>query len=505
MMNRGIAFSTVFAAAVAAGVVGRAQGQTLTLYQGPGYSTATTSGYHNPSIQTLPGMTAGNGVGVGQSLYYSGGTYSGVTQGFLLNTSGTPVQLQPIAVNSASHSSSTPYAVNASGITVGYSTQYNGSGTGPAPVVWNVSGGVTALQTLGTDSNGNPYGYAVAINANGTAAGYDGAVIGSFGSVPQQYATTWNTSTAAITKLAVFSTSTAGNFSASGLAINSAGSVVGTASVYNGTAVGGSAPVLWTAGTNTAKALGTLGTTTAGFTAGTAYAINDLGFSAGSEAVYNSAGTKLGTAPTRWDASGNVTQLGTLGVASTNNQFTGQANAINLIGTIVGTSAEYTGAGASVGTRAAVWAAGSSAVNELPNLGLSTAGSTSSDAYSINDDGLAVGYATDYSSNGTSLGNHATLWVPSSSTPSGYSVIDLNSLLNPTDASEYVVTSADSISNTDWVTAIETNLQTTYTQEVLFNVAAEDPAAVPEPASLLTLLASATAVLLLGRPRRQQA
>ena len=511
-MNRRTPFSIVAAAAAVTVAAGGAQG-ALTLYQGLPYS-ATGTGYKSPSIPVQPGMTAGNGTGVGNELTYVNGTYNGVTQGLVINSSGNGgtgnvVLLQPLATSSAGRSSSQPYAINPSGTTAGYSLQYNGTTSGQAPVAWNAAGAVTPLQNLGVDVNGNPFGAAVAINANGIAAGNDAQTLSSPGTATQLYAATWDTSTAAISKLAVFSTgtfgTTAGQFYAQAYAINSAGTSVGTARVYSSTSTStGTAPVLWaagTAGTMTATALGTLGTATTGLTSGFAYAVNDQGVSAGQVADYNAAGTRLGLAPARWDASGAVTPLGTLGVASTNNQFIGQANAINYAGTAVGNSAEYTAAGASVGTRATVWAAGSSAVNELPNLGTLSSGNTTSNAYSINDDGLIVGSATAYSG-GVSLGSHATLWVPDATAASGYDVDDLNSLLNPTDASNYVLNTAYSISSSDWVTASETNLQTNTTEEVLFNVSALDPVAVPEPTSL-AVIASATAVPLLGRRRRR--
>ncbi len=130
----------------------------------------------------------------------------------------------------------------------------------------------------------------------------------------------------------------------------------------------------------------------AGFTAGTAYAVNDSGVSVGNETAYNATGGHLGTAPTRWEASGNVSQLGTLGSLSAGTFF-GVADSVNSAGTAVGVSTDYNSSGTSIGNRATIWAAGTTAAVELPNLGTNAGGSTTTQALSINDDGLAVGSA----------------------------------------------------------------------------------------------------------------
>ena len=503
-MNRRTAMFVVTAAAAATVTAGRARGQSLTLDYGPTPYNGV-SGYRSPSVPTLPGMTAGNGVGVGKASVYANSTFTGVTYAYQIQSSGSVIQLQPAGTSSTGQSSSTPYAVNASGITVGSSTTYNGAGNGPAPVMWNASGGVTVLANLGTDVNGNSYGYDYAINQYGVSAGQQTAFNASGGQTGI-YAVRWDATGTVIAALNPLGTSSTGSSNAQANAINSAGTAVGTGTDFTGVGSNnlGSRAVLWAGGGTTITVLGTLGTTTgtaAGSTSGTAYAVNDNGVSVGTEAVYNSAGTRLGTAPTRWDASGNVTQLGTLGVSSSSNQFTGQANAINYSGTAVGSSIEYNAAGGSIGNRATVWAAGGSAVAELPNLGLSSTGSTTSNAYSINDDGLIVGTALSFNSSGGST-PHATLWV--SNQQGGYAAVDLNTLLNTSDgdASNFVLNTAYSISSTDWVTALATYEPTNTQEEVLFNVSFEDPLATPEPTSMV-LLATAVSVPLLGRRRRR--
>ncbi len=525
-MNRRIALSVVASAAAVTVAANRAWGQTLTLYQGPAYSS-TGTGYKSGSIgQQFQYMTAGNGVGVGKANNYSNGTYvSGSGLAFEISSSGagTPglnnaFQLLPAGNSSTGISTSSPYSINASGIAVGSSNTYNTSNnmTAPAAVMWNASGGVTVLANLGTDANGNSYGYDAAINQYNVSTGQVTAFSAS-GTQTGIYAVRWDATGQNISKLDPLALSSSGSSLAQPYAINSSGTVVGTATDYNSSFGSiGSRAVLWAGGGTKITVLGTLGTTngnaSTGSTSATAYAVNDNGISVGTETVYNTSNSKVGAAPVRWDASGNVTQLGTLGVnaAGGANQFNGQVNAINFAGTAVGLSAAYNSTGGSLGNRAAVWAANATVANELPNLGVSASNVTTSYAYAINTDGLAVGYALNYNSSvgfGAQGATHAVLWVPSLTTtdPSKYVAYDLNTLLNASDAnasSGFILNSAYSISDTDWVSATETNIQSNATQDVLFNVSFLDPAAAPEPTSMV-LLASATVLPLLGRRRRR--
>ena len=382
---------------------------------------------------------------------------------------------------------------------MGSSSTYNGTGSGPAPVLWNASGGVTVLQNLGTDTNGNTFGYDYAVNQYGVSAGQQTAY-NATGGQTGIYAVRWDAS-GKIAALAPQSTSGTGSSNAQAYAINSAGTVVGSATAFTGvgSASLGSRPVLWAGGGTAVTTLGILGTTTGGSTSGTAYAVNDSNTSVGTVTAYTAGGSSLGAAATRWDASGNVTQLNPLGTSSTGTSSS-TAYALNSAGTTIGYSTQYNSSGTSIGNRATVWAAGSTTAVELTNLGLSATGSTTTNAYGINDDGLIVGNALVFNSSNPSGVTHATLWL--SNGTGLYTPTDLNALLSPTDASNFVLNTAYSISNTDWVTALATYLPTNTQEEVLFNLSAEDTVAAPEPTSL-ALLASAAAAPLLARRRRR--
>ena len=510
----------MIAAAGAAVAADRAQAQAypnLTVYAGPGGlnapGTPNAGAGYNASSQLAtalpfgPGMTAGNGVGVGDTTVYN--TSSKATSSiaaFRFDSSGNVVMLAPAGMSSASVPTfqSTPYAINAAGITVGESNVYSGTTPGQQAVAWNASGGVMPL-TVPSTSGGLPFSYAYAVNAGGTAAGtYYNFTVGGY------YAATWNTTTGAITTLPTLSS--VANFQDQANAINTAGTVVGFATQStNGTTSLGPRATLWAAGGTTALQLATLPNTpaTAVFTTAQANAVNNSGVSVGVEPAFNATGGSAGTGAVRWSPTGAATQLPALSTTLTG-VSTAVAYSINSAGTAVGYSTVYAaGTSNSIGNRATIWSSGSTPMaTELPNLsatlGQSSSGGVVTIAYSINDDGLAVGSEQLYGSGGSPTVLNAMLWVPGSS--GGYSAIDLNSLLSASDAGNYTLIAADSISNTDWVTALAQNPTTGFRQEVLFSVAAEDPnaAAVPEPTSV-ALVVSAAIPLVARRRRRHRA
>src|SRR5437667_11146777 len=100
--------------------------------------------------------------------------------------------------------------------------------------------------------------------------------------------------------------------------------------------------------------LSVLSTGSNGFTNTNAYAINNAGVSAGFITRFDSGGVNKGTRAARWDAAGNVTELGGIN-ADASGVTTGAAFAISQFGTAVGRAAKYTAAGAGLGSRAMRW------------------------------------------------------------------------------------------------------------------------------------------------------
>ncbi len=190
-------------------------------------------------------------------------------------------------------------------------------------------------------------------------------------------------------------------------AINFGGAVVGVAS---------NQASYWASGTTKAALLGNLGASSTGALSSRANIINANGVIGGYSEVYGGAtgSTDLGFRAVRWDSStAAATQLGNLGT-STAGSTQSQVYNLNVNGLAVGYATKYgvpTGGTtvSSLGARATSWAAGQTGVTELGNLGLSTTGTTTSNAYGVNAGGTAVGQANKYAS-GSSVGTRAVAW-----------------------------------------------------------------------------------------------
>jgi uncharacterized membrane protein len=113
-------------------------------------------------------------------------------------------------------------------------------------------------------------------------------------------------------------------------------------------------------------------------------------------AVKYTSGTVLGARSVRWDASGAAAiELGNLGVSSSGTTNS-EAYAVNAAGTTVGYARKYTSGGADLGQRAVRWDASSTIATELDNLGTGNGGTTFSVANVINAGGATVGFAEKY-------------------------------------------------------------------------------------------------------------
>jgi uncharacterized membrane protein len=108
----------------------------------------------------------------------------------------------------------------------------------------------------------------------------------------------------------------------------------------------------------------------------------------------------------RWDASGAITELGDLSPGSPVTPRT-RAFAVNESGTAVGYSQALFQGVLQLGTRAVRWDGSGTAATELGNLGL-VSGRTQSEAWDINENGTAVGWAIQ--GGGTSGPRRAVRW-----------------------------------------------------------------------------------------------
>jgi uncharacterized membrane protein len=185
-------------------------------------------------------------------------------------------------------------------------------------------------------------------------------------------------------------------------AMDGAGNVVGhVIDKYDGEHVRTRA-VRWDAGGTAATELANLGTDPNGYTWGGASDVNAAGAIVGSAEKFDASGLSQGWRALRWDASGAMTELGTL---DTNNSAGGAYNvatAINDAGTAIGLADKYDAAGVPKGQRAVRWDAGSTVPTELANLGTDANGFNETSAIAINSAGVIVGTAWKFDANGLS-------------------------------------------------------------------------------------------------------
>jgi hypothetical protein len=244
------------------------------------------------------------------------------------------------------------------------------------------------------------------VNSSGTAVGY--AEMYNSGGNNGLRAVRWDGSGTAATELGNLGMDTVGYTECQTNAVNAAGTVVGFADKFVAGINKGQRAVRWDSGGTTATELDNLGLDPSGFTNAWALAVNDAGTAVGQSYKYASGGS-LGERAVRWDASGTTaTELGTLGTDSSGVTHA-YADAVNGADTAVGSAESYV-SGSNHGYRAVRWN-GSGAAAELDSLGTDSSGSTFAQANAVNSAGSAVGYSRKYvAGSDADLGYRAVRW-----------------------------------------------------------------------------------------------
>lgn len=138
------------------------------------------------------------------------------------------------------------------------------------------------------------------------------------------------------------------------------------------------------------------------------WAVSDSGIAISNFSQQDGTSRIQGSPGFRWDASGAVTELGSLGADASGKSSTYPC-AVNGAGTVVGYGFKYDGAGVLVGRQAVRWdATGRS--TELGNLGSDSAGKTDSYAYAINGAGTTVGSSKKFDAVHNYWGTRAVRW-----------------------------------------------------------------------------------------------
>jgi hypothetical protein len=376
------------------------------------------------------------------------------------------------------------YAINASGMSVGYAND----STGYRAVRWDQNGEITELALVTQDITYDSR--AVAINDNGIIVGYSSLANGE-SPIPVDKSRGYSNDAQRAVRWTYGSVTVLGDINptapayisgytdpegipdyvghSGAVAINDSGTAIGFADKYNWVVsqiypmppnwtYGGIRAVRWDAGGTTATELGGLGTdgspsngdhSNAGYAWDQAYAINNSGTIVGSAGKYEDSlpafPVHQGTRAVRWDAGSTLaTELGTLGTDANNTSYS-EAYAINASGTAVGYANKYD-AGIPQGTRAVRWGSSGTAAIELGNLGTDSNNVTNSQANAINSNGIIVGFAEAYDTSGNDLGQRAVYWALDGI------AVDLNTLIDPD--SGWILTEADGISDTGWIDGI---------------------------------------------------
>lgn len=375
----------------------------------PGYDSTTGDGYQAGVLRNSPGSPLNNhGVGVGVVDRRVGGALLGSPAVRFESTGAAGIVLGDLGLTANGSNFGIPFAINDAGVSVGYITKVEaGLSKGNRAVRWSATGAVMELENLGVSSAGSATGRAVAINATGTAAGRVDKYVA--GSGVGNRAVKWDDA-GNVTELPGLGTNSLGVTQTDALAINDAGIIVGTADKYDGTTAKGSRAVRWDAAGNITE-LGTLGIGASGNTSATATDISETGIAVG-QSLKIDAGVSVGNRAVLWNAgSTTAVELDNLGL-HTNGTTLMAANDVNDSGTSVGFARKYD-AGVLLGERATRWDIDGN-VTELANLGTDVNGNTNARAAALNIAGTAVGYAETHSG-GVFNGRAATIWLPDGS------------------------------------------------------------------------------------------
>jgi hypothetical protein len=204
------------------------------------------------------------------------------------------------------------------------------------------------------------------------------------------------------------------------LAINAFGAIVGQSRDANDHG----RPVRWNAGSGTPTVLSPLEHhIILGPPEGRANDINDNQLAVGwSGKTHPALLSDVGDRAVRWDSSGSAFELGNISSytvgsgAESYTVATSEAYAINNAGVAVGYGTSYDAGGMSRGNRAVRWNAAGVAT-ELGHLGTGISSLTNSAAWAINEAGVAIGFATRFDVNGLNDGQRAVRWNAGSSIP----------------------------------------------------------------------------------------
>lgn len=257
---------------------------------------------------------------VGQAFKFDSGSFRG-TRAVRWEGNGTTItELGGLGQTVVGASESSATDVNAPGTVAGFAVKYeSGVPRGSRAVRWE-SGSTLAIELghLGTDPGGNTNSEALAINDSGTTIGY--AATSSFGNgcvgraciSLGDRAVRWNATVTGATALGHLGTDAQGRTSSRAYAINSSDTAAGFAEKYVGGISKGSRAVRWDGSSSVAHELEVLSVDPLGNSSATALAINESGHVVGEAALYDENGVLHGVRAVYWNPAGEIVELDSL-------------------------------------------------------------------------------------------------------------------------------------------------------------------------------------------------
>jgi hypothetical protein len=336
-------------------------------------------------------------IAVGTAAKYVDGADKGTRAVRWAASGSSATELGNLGVDSSGCTKATAYALNNAGVVVGYAIKYiDGVDKGMHAVRWDASGNATELGYLGADNSSS----ARALNNLGIVVGYVNTPKGS-------RAVRWDES-GNVTELANLGVSISGYTSATAIAVNDAGTALGYADKYVNGVSKGKFAVRWNATGTAITELGNLGFDNNGIATSMPYALNSEDIAVGYAYKYFSGGRSSRVA-VRWDASGNITELGSLGVITFQNSY---ALALNSKSVAVGFTQKYLNN--TFTPRAAIWLQDASVIdlNDLGIVPVPAGGTwTLTSAEAISEDGFVMGEGSFDPDGSGPLASYNRFWV----------------------------------------------------------------------------------------------
>lgn len=401
---------------------------------GPTYDEFTGNGYYGSA--TTSGVLSGIAVGNAEKRE---NTASKGHRVVMWNSDSNFVEFESLWSEPNGDAESSFRAINSAKISVGITTKFDGhTDLGPRPIRWDANGNATELAILGVNSVGKSFAEPTQINSSGFASGIANKYVGEHDSNLVR-AVRWNPD-GSIVQLGLFGDIDTEDYHSRAFDMNESGVVVGTALKLD-EVLGYGIPraARWDVNGNITELVGP--NPQIDYIDGVANAINNHGDAVGTVRPYT--GPLSSILPMRWDGNTNEPlALEHLGVSTDGLTFCDVGD-INDSKIAVGWAAKWDENDR--GNRPVRWDANGN-ITELGNLGLSLDGYAEGIAFHVNNAGIAVGVMYSYDALGNGM-PQAVYWGQDGV------AVPISSLVDPS-TGWVRFEEVHAISNDNWITGV---------------------------------------------------